>query len=69
MSNALNTSWPLLKDKLKQCHPELTEEDLLLEPGLEEDLFDRLQRRLGKTRDQVNELIDRLATTDPHGIQ
>lgn len=67
MSNALRNSWPLLKDKLQQLHPELTEEDLLLEPGEEEALYDRLQRRLNKSREEVNDIIDRLATTNMRG--
>lgn len=67
MSNALRNNWPLLRDKLQQLHPELTEQDLVLEPGEEDALYDRLQQRLGKSREEVNELIDRLATTNSHG--
>jgi uncharacterized protein YjbJ (UPF0337 family) len=32
--------------------------------GKEDELHGRLQTRLGKSKDEVNELIDRLTTTE-----
>ena len=43
--------------KLKQKYSTLSEEDLLLIKGKEEELIDRLQISLGKTKDEVRKLI------------
>jgi uncharacterized protein YjbJ (UPF0337 family) len=61
--NKLKEEWNVLKGKLKQQFAQLTDDDLLWEEGKEQELFARLERRLGRTRQQVNEIIDRLATT------
>ena len=43
--------------KLKQKYSTLSEEDLLLIKGKEEELIGRLQISLGKTKDEVRKLI------------
>ena len=43
--------------KLKQKYSTLSEEDLLLIKGKEEELIDRLQVSLGKTKEEVRKLI------------
>jgi hypothetical protein len=37
----LENSWELVKEKLKEQNVELTDEDLELRPGKEEELIDR----------------------------
>lgn len=49
--------WHELKGKVKQAHGNLTDDDLRYEDGKEEELFGRLQKKLGKTRDEVVEWL------------
>jgi uncharacterized protein YjbJ (UPF0337 family) len=50
-------NWNETKGKLKQKFAELTDNDLLLLEGKQDELIGRLQTKLGKTKDQVIELI------------
>ena len=43
--------------KLKQQFADLTDDDLLYEEGKEDELFGRLQQKLGKTKDEVTKFI------------
>ena len=45
--------WHELKGKAKQAHGDLTDDDLRYEEGRHEELYGRLQNKLGKTRDEV----------------
>lgn len=45
--------WNELKGKAKQSHADLTDDDLKYEDGKDDELFGRLQQKLGKTRDEV----------------
>ena len=49
----LKGSWKVLKGKLKQKYAELTDDDLAFAEGKEEELYGRLQQRLGKTREEI----------------
>ncbi|GAA4325899.1 CsbD family protein [Flaviaesturariibacter amylovorans] len=49
----LKGQWNELKGKVKQAHGDLTDDDLRYEDGKEDELFGRLQQKLGKTRDEV----------------
>lgn len=51
-------SWNEIKGKLKQKYADLTDDDLLFEEGKDEELLGRLQRKLGKTMDEVKEEIN-----------
>jgi dihydroorotase len=44
----LNGPWEEVKEKLKEIHNELTDEDLYYRPGQEKQLLQRLSRKLGK---------------------
>lgn len=46
-----------LKGKLKQAHGDLTDDDLKYEEGKDDEFFGRLQKKLGKTKDEVVEWI------------
>lgn len=56
----LKGNWNETKGKLKQKFATLTDNDLLLEEGKEEELYGRLQSKLGKTKEQVQQLISDL---------
>lgn len=53
-------NWNVLKGKLKQKYANLTDDDLLFIKGKEEELLGRLEKRLGKTKDELSDIIDRL---------
>jgi len=50
-------TWNVVKGKLKQKYSELTDDDLTLVEGKEEELYGRLQQRLGKTREEIRDEI------------
>lgn len=52
--------WNVLKGKLKQQFGNLTNDDLLYIKGKEEELIGRLMQKIGKTREQIRELLARL---------
>lgn len=49
----LKGKWNELKGKVKQAHADLTDDDLKYEEGQDDELYGRLQQKLGKTRDEV----------------
>lgn len=53
----LKGNWNQIKGKLKQEYADLTDDDLTLKEGKEDELVGRLQEKLGKTRDEVIKLI------------
>jgi uncharacterized protein YjbJ (UPF0337 family) len=50
--------WNQIKGKLKQKYADLTDDDLLYVEGKEEELYGRLQKRLGKTREEIRDLLN-----------
>jgi uncharacterized protein YjbJ (UPF0337 family) len=46
-----------LKGKLKKSYAQLTDNDLMYEEGREDELYGRLQQKLGKSKDEVRKLI------------
>jgi uncharacterized protein YjbJ (UPF0337 family) len=53
-------SWNELKGKLKQQYGNLTDDDLVFSEGKEDELLGRLQKKLGKSKDEVRQLIEKL---------
>lgn len=53
-------SWNETKGKLKQKFAELTDDDLLYVEGKEDELYGRLQKRLGKSREEVEKILEDL---------
>ena len=52
--------WEEFKGKLKQKFATLTDDDLKLEEGKQEELIGRLQVKLGKTKEELHKLIEEL---------
>jgi uncharacterized protein YjbJ (UPF0337 family) len=46
-------TWNEAKGKLKQKYADLTEDDLKYTEGLEDQLLGKLQKKLGKSRDEL----------------
>lgn len=57
---SLKGSWNEISGKLKQQFANLTDDDLLFEEGKEEELLGKLQIKLGKTKDELREMIAKL---------
>lgn len=53
-------NWNELSGKLKQLFANLTDDDLLFIEGKEEELLGRLQQKLGKTKEELREIISKL---------
>lgn len=50
-------NWNQVKGKLKQKYSDLTDDDLAFQEGKEDELYGRLQTKLGKTKDEIKELV------------
>lgn len=57
---AAKGSWNEIKGKLKQKYGDLTDDDLTFAEGKEDELYGRLQKKLGKTKDEIREEIERI---------
>ena len=53
-------NWNEIAGKLKQKYASLTDDDLLFKEGKEEELLGRLQKRLGKTKDEMRTVIEKI---------
>lgn len=61
MSNLkLKGTWNEVKGKAKSQYANLTDDDLLYEEGQEDQLVGRLQKKVGKTRDEVVDWLNSL---------
>ena len=68
MKNANNSStdlkikgnWNEVKGKAKQQWANLTDDDLLYEEGKEDELYGRIQKKTGKTKEEIKSWIDKL---------
>ena len=56
----LKGNWNETKGKLKQQFAMLTDDDLLLVEGKQDEMLGRLQIKLGKTKEEVQKLISDL---------
>jgi len=52
--------WKEIKGKVKQQYADLTDDDLLYAEGKEDELVGKLQKKTGKTQDEVNKWLNDL---------
>ncbi len=57
---SMKGNWKEVSGKLKQQFANLTDDDVLLKEGKEEELLGRLQQKLGKTKEDLRTLIEKL---------
>lgn len=50
-------NWNEIKGKLKQQYADLTDDDLLYEEGKEDEMYGRIQQKIGKTKDEITKWI------------
>jgi uncharacterized protein YjbJ (UPF0337 family) len=53
-------SWNEVKGKLKQKYARLTDDDLTFAEGKDDELLGRLEKRLGKTKEELRMEIESL---------
>lgn len=53
-------NWNELKGKLKQQFAQLTDDDLMFEEGKKDELYGKLQIKLGKTKEEMHKIIEML---------
>jgi len=56
----LKGNWNETKGKLKQKFAMLTDDDVLLVEGKQDEMLGRLQAKLGKTKEEIQKLISEL---------
>jgi len=56
----LKGDWNQTKGKLKQKFAMLTDSDLLLIEGKQDEMLGRLQAKLGKTKEEIHKIITQL---------
>ncbi len=56
----LKGTWNEVKGKAKQKYADLTDDDLLYEEGKDDELVGRIQKKIGKTKEEVKEWIESL---------
>ena len=54
----LKGNWNIIRGKLKQKFADLTDNDLTYVEGKESELIGRIQKRTGKTREEVERALD-----------
>lgn len=58
----LKGNWNVIKGKLKQKYAQLTDDDLTFVDGKEDELLGRLQTRLGKTKEQIRDEVEKFGS-------
>ena len=53
-------AWNEVKGKLKQKYGQLTDDDLKFAEGKEDELYGRLQQRLGKSKEEIKRELENL---------
>ncbi len=59
-TDKLKGNWNIIKGKLKQQYGDLTDDDLAYVEGHEDELIGRIQKKTGRTKDEIKEFIDQL---------
>ncbi|MCK9270894.1 MAG: CsbD family protein [Bacteroidales bacterium] len=56
----LKGNWNKVKGNLKQKYAELTDDDLMYAEGKEDELLGRLQKKTGKTKEELTDEINKM---------
>ncbi|WP_373513924.1 CsbD family protein [Persicitalea sp.] len=51
-------NWNEMKGKLKQKYADLTDDDLTYAEGKQDEMWGKIQQKVGKTKDEINKEID-----------
>jgi uncharacterized protein YjbJ (UPF0337 family) len=58
----LEKPWEQVKETLKEINVELTDDDLKYQPGEEEKLLARLEKKLNKSKGEIKTLIESVSS-------
>ena len=61
----LKGNWNIAKGKLKQKYAQLTDDDLVYVEGKEAELIGRIQKVTGKTKEEIECVVDECACCEP----
>ena len=53
-------AWNEVAGKFKQQYANLTDDDLLFKEGKEDELLGRLQKKIGKSKEEIRNLIEKI---------
>jgi len=56
----LKGNWNEIKGKLKQKYGQLTDDDLVFAEGKDDEMMGRLQKKLGKTKEEIRGVLEKL---------
>ena len=59
VNDKLHGNWNIIKGKLKQQYGDLTDDDLTYVEGKEDELFGKIQKKTGKTKEELKEFIEK----------
>jgi uncharacterized protein YjbJ (UPF0337 family) len=59
-TSSIKGNWKETAGKLKQKFANLTDDNFLFNKGKKEELFGRLQQKIGKTKEQLRKLIGKI---------
>lgn len=60
----LQQPWELVKEDLKENNIYLTDEDLDYTPGQEEQLLERLEKKMRLSKERIKELIESISANE-----
>lgn len=60
LSDRVRGNWNIVKGKIKEEYGEITDNDLQYSEGQEDQMIGRLQRKMGKTKQEVIDYINSL---------
>jgi hypothetical protein len=60
----LDVPWESVKERMKENDINLTDEDLEYIPGKEEELLQRLEKKMNRSRDQVVAYIESISSNE-----
>jgi hypothetical protein len=68
MANAisirLEAPWEVVRERLKESNINLTDDDLVYEPGKEDELLSRLEKLLNKSRPDIIAYIESVSSNN-----
>ena len=60
----LERSWEEVKEDLKESNIDLTDEDLDYKPGEEDQLLERLEKKMNKSKAEIKALIESISSNE-----
>jgi uncharacterized protein YjbJ (UPF0337 family) len=61
----LKAPWDEVRERIKETNIDLTDEDLDLQPGKEQELLARLESKMHKSKDEIRHWIESISWNAP----